>query len=292
MSDIKTEKVARRPVISTQPLLLVDSYAKGLSIGRTFQGDQRLFLQMEGDQSASVALRSRYVMHNGEPLKDLERHLERLSVRGELRQATVVFGVTTDPFHPFDEKFAISMRFLELFERFVPGRLIIQTRSPLVVIGLPVLKKMRASTYVTIGIETPLEEVRARYTPELPTVDERLKTVRALKRFGLKVGIQVAPILPYGDWRNESDAGSFAKILSESADYISIASMAQVAGSGRPNSPLALRLAADRQFFWLRQDSHNPLVKAVSRVASEKLYHPAEVEVAEKQMRLFATCQE
>lgn len=290
MSDIRIEKTARRTAGPTQPLLLVDSYAKGLSIGRTFQGDQRLFLQIEGDNGSSVALRSRYIMHNGEPLKDLERHLERLSARGELRQATVVFGVTTDPFHPFDEKFAISMRFLELFERFVPGRLIIQTRSPLVVIGLPVLKKMKASTFVTVGLETPLEEVRARYTPELPTVDERLKTVRALKRFGLQVGLQVAPILPYGDWRN--DAGDFAKTLAEAADFISIGSLAQLAGPVRPSSPLALRLAAERQFFWLRQDSHKPLLEAVATLAPEKLYHPAEIEVEEKQMRLFATCQE
>jgi hypothetical protein len=290
MSDIRTEKVIRRTAGSTQPLLLVDSYAKGLSIGRTFQGDQRLFLQIEGDIGSSVALRSRYIMHNGEPLKDLERHLERLSARGELRQTTVVFGVTTDPFHPFDEKFAISMRFLEMFERFVPGRLIIQTRSPLVVIGLPVLKKMKASTFVTVGLETPLEEVRARYTPDLPTVDERLKTVRALKRFGLQVGVQVAPILPYGDWR--SDAEAFAKTLAEAADYISIGSLSQLAGTGRPNSPLALRLAAERQFFWLRQDSHRPLLNAVAHLTPEKLYHPAEIEVEEKQMRLFATCQE
>jgi hypothetical protein len=290
MSDIRTEKVVRGTGSSGHPLLLVDSYAKGLSIGRTCQGDQRLFLQMEGDNASSGALRSRYVMHNGEPLKDLERHLERLSVRGELRRATVVFGVTTDPFHPFDEKFAISMRFLEMFERFVPGRLIIQTRSPLVVIGLPVLKKMKGSTFVTVGLETPLEEIRARYTPELPTVDERLKTVRALKRFGLKVGIQVAPILPYGDWR--SDAGAFAETLSGAADFISIGSIAQLAGAARPSSPLARRLAAERQFFWLRHDSHKPLLDAVAQVAPEKLYHPAEVELEERQIRLFATCQE
>lgn len=290
MSDAFTETVTRRLGSTSQPLLIVDSYAKGLSIGRTTQAHQGLFLQMEGDKASTIPLRSRYVMHNGEPLKDLERHLERLSVRGELRRATIVFGVTTDPFHPFDEKFATSMRFLELFERFVPGRLIIQTRSPLVVIGLPVLKKMKGSTFVTVGVETPLDDVRARYTPELPSVDERLKTVRALKRFGLRVGIQVAPILPYGDWR--SDAQPFAELLSEAADYIVLGSMVQAAGSPRPSSPLARRLAADRQFFWLRQDSHTPLVDAVSQVAEEKLYHPAEREVVDKQMRLFATCQE
>jgi DNA repair photolyase len=150
-------------------------------------------------------------MQSQQPLADLERNLERLSVRGELRQSTIIFGVTTDPFHPFDEKFATSMKFLELFERYSPGKLIIQTRSPLVVIGLPILKKVKNTTFVSIGLETPSDDIRLRYTPQLPSVSERWKTVRALRRFGLKVGIQVAPLLPYGDWRQ--DAAAFAEDL-------------------------------------------------------------------------------
>jgi DNA repair photolyase len=293
MSDTRTanQRLSARAGRVSEPLLVVDSYAKGLSIGKTSQVQESgLLLQVEGEKGTTIPLRSRYVMHNGEPLKDLERHLERLSVRGELRRTTVVFGVTTDPFHPFDEKFATSMRFLELFERFVPGRLVIQTRSPLVVIGLPVLKKMKAATSVMIGLETPLEEVRARYTPDLPSVDERLKTVRALRRFGLKVGIQVAPILPYGDWRR--DAEPFAELLNQSADYVVVRSVVQASGASRPTTALARRLAADRQFFCLRQDSHRPLLEALCGVAEEKLVHPAEQELGEKQMRLFATCQE
>jgi DNA repair photolyase len=247
---------------------------------------QPVLLQLEGDKGSPVPLRSRYVLGSGEPLRDLERHLERLSALGELRRATVVFGVSTDPFHPFDEKFATSMRFLELFERYVPGRLVIQTRSPLVVIGLPVLKKMRAQTFVSIGLETPREEVRARYTPDLPTIDERWKTVRALRRFGLKVGVQVAPLLPYGDWRK--DAAEFAEKLADAADYIVVGSLAESYGSARPTTPLARKLALDRQFFWLRQDTHRPLTEALLSMASEKMYHPAQHLVADKQLRLFA----
>jgi DNA repair photolyase len=224
-------------------------------------------------------------MKSGEPLGDLERHLERLSARGELRRTTIVFGVTTDPFHPFDEKFATSMKFLELFERYAPGRLVIQTRSPLVVIGLPVLKKLRHSTYVSIGIETPLEEIRQRYTPELPSVAERWKTVRALKRFGLRVGVQVAPILPYGDWRN--DAGTFAQELCEHADFLVVRSVIQAAGVPRPTTRIARMLAQERQFFWLRQDSHKPLLDAISLRAGEKLFHPAGVELQDPQLQLF-----
>jgi len=283
MNDATTPRTSRGK--ASFPVLLVDSYARGISIGRAEPSGHGLELGLEEVESAPVPLRSRYVMKSGEPLSDLERHLERLSSRGELRRTTIVFGVTTDPFHPFDEKFATSMRFLEIFERYAPGRLVIQTRSPLVVIGLPVLKKLRNSTFVSIGIETPLEEVRQRYTPDLPTVEERWKTVRALRRFGLKVGVQVAPILPYGDWRR--DAALFAQELHEHADFIGIRSIIQAAGVSRPTTRVARMLAQERQFFWLRQDSHKPLVDAVSELAAEKLYHPASLEPQDPQLKLF-----
>ena len=270
----------------SHPILVVDSYARGISIGRIDPAGSGLELEMDGERSTPMSLRSRYVMKQGEPLVDLERHLQRLSARGELRRTTIVFGVTTDPFHPFDEKFATSMKFLELFERYVPGRLVIQTRSPLVVIGLPMLKRVRETTYVSVGIETPLEEVARRYTPDLPTVDERWKTVRALRRFGLKVGVQVAPLLPYGDWRK--DAGAFAEKLCTEADYVTVRSILQTCGVPRPTTPVARKLANDRQFFWLRQDSQNPLIDAVVEHNAKKLYHPAGLLPVDPQLRLFA----
>jgi hypothetical protein len=268
------------------PILVVDSYAGGISIGRAAAEEKRFQLQVDGNKKEGGGLlRSRYVMNTQQPLADLERHLARLSSRGELRQSTVVFGVTTDPFHPFDEKFATSMKFLELFERYAPGKLIIQTRSPLIVIGLPVLKQVRNNTFVMIGLETPLEEVRLRYTPDLPTVKERWKTARALRRFGFKVGFQVAPILPYGDWRN--DANSFAEELAKEGDFISLQSIADASGAARPTGELARKLAADRQFFWLRADTRRPLYDALSRLVPEKLLHPVEQEIADPQMALF-----
>jgi hypothetical protein len=270
------------------PVLVVDSYARGISIGKAGEGEKNYQLQIDGNSKSSPGgLRSRYVLNAGEPLGDLERHLSKLSSRGELRRTTVVFGVTTDPFHPFDEKFATSMKFLELFERFAPGKLVVQTRSPLIVIGLPVLKQLRHNTFVQIGLETPLEEVRSRYTPELPSVAERWKTVRALRRFGFKVGIQVGPILPYGDWRN--DASAFAEALAREADFISVQSVADTFGGGRPQGTLASKLAADRQFFWLRADARRPLCAALERLAPEKLFHPATVEIPDRQIALFGS---
>ena len=147
---------------------------------------------------------------------------------------------------------------------------------------------MRDATSVVIGIETPLEEVCRRYTPELPSIAERWKVVRTAKRFGFKVGVQVGPMLPYGDWRK--DAQLFADELVEAADFITVQSLMQGegGGGGRPRSSVARALAADRQFFWLRHDTHGPLTEAITQIAAGKLYHPLALPLPERQLPLFA----
>lgn len=268
------------------PVLLVDSYSGGISIGRAVSLDAHHFdLSLDGGRRSRVPLRSRYLATNGAPLADLARHLERLSARGELRRATVVFGVCSDPFHPFDEKFAVSLKFMEMFERYAPGRLVIQTRSPLVLLALPVLKKLREVTYVSIGIETTRDAVRRRFTPTLPAIEERFKTVRALRSFHVKVGVQVAPLLPYGDWR--ADAADFAEKLAAVADFITVRSVVQAEGAARPTSALAQLLAQGREFFWLRHDAHVPLLTALEEVAPDRLFHPAGLPYEDPQMELF-----
>jgi hypothetical protein len=149
-----------------------------------------------------------------------------------------------------------------------------------------VLNKVKRNTFIVVGIETPLEDVRLRYTPGLPSVEERWKTVRALKRFEFKVGIQVAPILPYGDWRR--DASAFATALNEHADFVLLRSLVQTAPTGRPKCATARMLARDRQFFYLRHDTHLPLTKALSELCESKLVHPASLEPLSPQMPLFA----
>ena len=116
-------------------------------------------------------------------------------------------------------------------------------------------------------------------------MEERFKTARALRRFGLHVGIQVGPILPYGDWRRDADA--FAKKLCEEGDFLVVRSVAQMSERGRPTSAVARMLAAERSFFWLRQDSHVPLTEAIRVRDEKKLFHPSALEVREPQLKLF-----
>ena len=271
----------------------VDSFSNGIAFGQHSSADVQDPREVYGlaikDSTEVVPLRSRYALHKDSPQSKLERHLMRLSQQGVLRSSTMYFGTTTDPFYPFEGKFDTSIKFLELFQRYTPGMLHIQTRSPLIVIALPVFKKLGKHCAITIGLETPLEEEANRYTPGLPRIEERLKTVRALRRFGVEVNLQVSPLLPYGDWK--SDAPAFARLLVEHADHIFVEGL--VKGSEKAqrkaqSGPLAQKLAADRKFHWLRHDSANPLITAIEELAPEKLKLPERKHLQDRQVQMFA----
>lgn len=270
----------------------VDSFANGIAFGQqkfADGDDPRDNYQLRiDDQAESLRLRSRYPLTKNNPLIDLERHLMRLSAQGVLRRSAIYFGTTTDPFHPFENKFDASMKFLELFKRYTPGHLNIQTRSPLIVIAMPVIRQLEARCTVTLGVETDIDESARCYTPHLPRPSERLKAATALRRFGVEVTLQVAPVLPYGDWR--ADAGRFAEVLDKHADYIHVKPLTD----GSPQTekivkymPLAKRLADDRKFHWLRSDSANPLIAAIKAIAQPKLLLPKRPYLEDKQVKLF-----
>lgn len=275
-------------------LFTVDSFANGISFGSLGQDIaapetiEACELKLN-DDIEGVRLRSRFPLGTQNPVMKLERYLMRLSRLGVLRSSIVYFGTATDPFFPFEGKFDASIKFLDMFLRYTPGLLVVQTRSPLIVIAMPVLKKLGIHAAVTIGVETCLEESIGKYTPGLPRMAERLKTATALRRFGVEVTLQVNPVLPYGDWK--ADAPGFARTLADNADYIQVKGLSD--GSDRRerairNTFLAKRLAEDRKFQWLRPDSHLPLLTELEKIAPEKLCTPKRKHLAEKQMRMFA----
>lgn len=271
----------------------VDSYANGIAFGQHRAGagqDMRQVYRLRlHDDTELIKLRSRYSLHSKQPLDELERHLMLLSQQGVLSSSLIFFGATADPFHPFDGKFDASMKFLELFLRYTPGMLCVQTRSPLVVLALPVFKTLGRHIHVTMGVETPSEAAVSRYTPSLPRVEERLRTAEALRRFGVPVSLQVYPLLPYGDWRR--DAGAFAETLCQHADHLYVGSLSdgsELCERKLSGTSLAKKLANDRMFHWLRRDAAVPLLNEIEARAGGKLAAPGWEQLQSKQVEMFA----
>lgn len=287
------EEGCRREKSRRSQVYSVDSFCNGIAFGQQQLeegGDPREYFALRlQDQGEVVPLRSRYILNKTNPFHELESSLMSLSKQGVLRTARIYFGTTTDPFYPFEGKFDSSMRFLELFNRYTPGMLYLQTRSPLLVIAMPVLRKLGKHVAVTIGIETPSNEVVRRYTPGLPRIEERLKAASALRRFGVEVTLQVSPVLPYGDWKNDAEA--FATMLAENGDYVFVQPLSD--GTEKVERkvrqlPLAKKLSEDRRYHWLRLDAANPLITALEAIAPEKLEVPKRPHLEDRQLDMFA----
>jgi DNA repair photolyase len=77
-------------------------------------------------------------------------------------------------------------------------RLVVQTRGPLVVRDIDLLREFR-TVRVNLSIPTDSEEVRLAFEPKAPPLDLRWAAAEELKASGVPVGLCVTPTLPLAD---------------------------------------------------------------------------------------------
>ncbi len=219
----------------------------------------------------------------------LELHLKQLKDQNILQEAVLYFGVTTDAFFALPKKFEVTMKCLELLEKYQPGMLVVQSRSPLILSALPILKYFGERAAAVISLESPSDAVIQKFTPGQSSVTERLIAADGLRAQGITVNLQVSPILPYGDFYR--DAWPFAELLAAHSDYITLGCLAT--GSVQDEqalrmNPLAIRLSTDKQYRWLRPHAYKYLFHALQSVAPKKLVLPVRTEAVKSQLSLFA----
>ena len=253
-----------------------------------FRGTTRYLRSCE-----SVSSKSEWLTQSDEGrrlfLSHVENVLKTLSQSGELRSTVFYLGHRSDPFIPFNGKFDMMQSFLRLFKRYMPGRLFIKTRSPVVVCVLPDLQALGPRVSIVVPIETDVDELAKKYTPNFPRPTERFKMARVLSNFGIEVVARVSPVLPYGSWKR--DAKRFAQNLISHVDYIQIFPLSD----GSINSEKRLRktelvqkLSADSKYQWLRPDAAEPLIKSIEMLAPQKLQEPLMAYKDGEQIGLFA----
>jgi len=111
-------------------------------------------------------------------------------------QAVYISSVT-DPYLPAERGLALTRGILEALVPHQP-RLLVQTRGPLVVRDLDVLRQFRA-VRVNLSIPSDSEAVRLAFEPKAPPMERRWEAARAVREAGLPVGICVTPMLPLED---------------------------------------------------------------------------------------------
>ncbi|MFN8389026.1 MAG: hypothetical protein U0136_01900 [Bdellovibrionota bacterium] len=231
----------------------------------------------------------KYYLHRENYAGALEAHFSQLHKEGKLGSAVVYFGTSTDPFLSLHKKFDVTMACIELLERYVPGMVVFQTRSPMIISVLPALKALGERAVVAMPIESISEKAIARYTPGKPRIGERLVAAEGLRRQGVRVNLMASPMLPYGDPKR--DAWDFAEMLERHADYVTfgcLASGSEADEKQLKNIPIALKLAADQQFFWLRPHCYQHVYQAMKAIAPQKLILPVKKPIPPSQLNLFA----
>ncbi|MBI3408570.1 MAG: radical SAM protein [Planctomycetes bacterium] len=109
----------------------------------------------------------------------------------------VYLSSVTDPYLPAERSLELTRGILDAMIAHQP-RLLVQTRGPLVVRDLDLLKRLRA-VRVNISIPTDCEEVRKVFEPKAPPLEKRWEAIAKVRAAGIAVGVCVTPMLPLAD---------------------------------------------------------------------------------------------
>lgn len=109
---------------------------------------------------------------------------------------TVFMSSSTDPYQPAEYQYRVTRSLLEAMTRQPPDFLFVQTRSPLVLCDIELLRRLSERVIVSMTVETDLEQVRKAFAPASPPIAGRLRALRQLKSAGIPVQAAVAPMLP------------------------------------------------------------------------------------------------
>ncbi len=116
-----------------------------------------------------------------------------------LRSDQIVYcSPLTDPYQPAEAERRLMPGILEAVIGMPPGVFVIQTRGPLILADLALLRALNSRTVlrVSFSVTTDCEDVRRIFEPHCAPIEERWRTVRTLTEAGISTSVTLAPILP------------------------------------------------------------------------------------------------
>ena len=120
-------------------------------------------------------------------------------LRRTLRSDQVIYcSPLTDPYQPAEEQTRLMPGILQATAENPPRAFVIQTRGPLILRDLPLLKCAAAVTQlrVSFSVTTDRDRVRRVFEPHCPPIEQRWNTVEMLQAAGIQTSVAIAPILP------------------------------------------------------------------------------------------------
>lgn len=133
----------------------------------------------------------------------------------EKKKGRVWISGVCDPYQPVEKKYELTKKCLEILQK-NNWPVVIQTKSPLVLRDLELLKKFQ-EIEVGFTITTDDEEIRKIFELRTVPINERIETLDKLHQEGIKTFVMIAPLLP--------KAESLVPKLKGKVDYVIIDKM-------------------------------------------------------------------
>ncbi len=122
-----------------------------------------------------------------------------------------------DPYQPLEAKYGLTRNCLKILaEHRWP--VIVQTRSPLVLRDIDILREAR-DIEVGCSITTADDSMRKIFEPNAPAIEDRLRALDELHRSGIKTYAMIAPILPGAELLPGALLGKVDYVLVDRLNY-------------------------------------------------------------------------
>ena len=187
----------------------------------------------------------------------------------QLRPNQVIYcSPLVDPYQPAEASERLMPGILEQVSARPPKVFVIQTRGPLILRDLDLLRAIsrRTALRVSFSLTTNREEVRRLYEPHCAPLEERLHVIRALREAGIPTFAALAPLLP-------CDPEKLARLAMDATGKDLIGDPLHVRAvkrHGATTREAAYKISAQHDFSaWLDPVFQAEVVARIGRVAAQ-----------------------
>ena len=154
-------------------------------------------------------------------IKENSINLIEKDLKSKRKKGIVATGAMSDPYNPFEEKFLLTRKALELIDKYNYGAAI-ATKSDLIIRDIDVLKRIKEHSPVLckITITTADDELSKKIEPNVCLSSERFKAIKKLSDEGIYTGILLMPILPFINDTEENIISIVRKAKENGAKFV------------------------------------------------------------------------
>lgn len=140
---------------------------------------------------------------------DVKRTAKKINIF-KIKNKKVMVSTVTDPYNSYEEKYGLTRM---LMEQLVKSEAFISvvTKSKLVLRDIDLFKQMKYIE-VALSICTLDENLKKKLEPRSSSIEERISTLKELKKNGIKTVLFIAPVIP--------ELTDYKEIIEQTKDFV------------------------------------------------------------------------